>query len=527
MDLEKLAMSLRSRSDWQAADLGSSMIHAWARPVYAAWLAVALPVAAVCILAFGPWGLLVFWWLLPLWETVTLEVLSRAVFGAPPSARQVLRGVHRLWWRCKGEVLVRRLVPARAARMPVTQLEGATGAARRLRLQALEDRSSEVPGWTALAFFCFQVGLVLSATVLLVWLTPHWLEVDWETFGKRFAEGHTPVAYHVLAGLGALAIAVVNPFFVASSFAIYLNRRVVVEGWDLDIAFRRMARRLRSAGLAVRPPAVPESNAAVPSEAVIPSSSETAAVGASRGMLAVAVACLWLTLHPASPVLARPAPEADPRVERVLEQVMELEELRTQRDLERWQLRDSLFDGQPARTEEEGWLWLRVAGASLAGASEVVLWSAFGLLALLVLRELFGSRTIPAADPEEPSPGAGPERVMGLDLRRESLPADVPAEAERLWWEGRKVEAASLLYRAALSRLHAEGMELRESFTESDCLVRARRLLPGDRRRFFEILTATWQSIAYAHRLPSDDGIRELCRGWAESFGSTLPGRKG
>ncbi len=47
-------------------------------------------------------------------------------------------------------------------------------------------------------------------------------------------------AWMAAAGLAcfALAVAIVEPFFVGAGFAMYLNRRVELEAWDIEQEFR-------------------------------------------------------------------------------------------------------------------------------------------------------------------------------------------------------------------------------------------------------------------------------------------------
>ena len=43
------------------------------------------------------------------------------------------------------------------------------------------------------------------------------------------------------------AITAMEPFYVGAGFALYLNRRTLLEGWDIEIAFRRIAERQQAA----------------------------------------------------------------------------------------------------------------------------------------------------------------------------------------------------------------------------------------------------------------------------------------
>ena len=50
----------------------------------------------------------------------------------------------------------------------------------------------------------------------------------------------------------AAAVLVLEPFYVAAGFGLYLNRRTLLEGWDIEVALRRIAERHAAALLLVR-----------------------------------------------------------------------------------------------------------------------------------------------------------------------------------------------------------------------------------------------------------------------------------
>src|SRR5690606_23002780 len=49
---------------------------------------------------------------------------------------------------------------------------------------------------------------------------------------------------HLTNLLYALVLVVWEPIYVASGFSLYLNRRTILEGWDIELAFRRLRTRL-------------------------------------------------------------------------------------------------------------------------------------------------------------------------------------------------------------------------------------------------------------------------------------------
>ena len=85
MQLDKLRLDLRPRSNAQGLDLGFALLHAGGADVWRAWLALWLPLSALAVLIGWHWntafGWLLPWWLLPLLERAPLHVLARQVFG--------------------------------------------------------------------------------------------------------------------------------------------------------------------------------------------------------------------------------------------------------------------------------------------------------------------------------------------------------------------------------------------------------------------------------------------------------------
>src|SRR5690606_23475696 len=49
---------------------------------------------------------------------------------------------------------------------------------------------------------------------------------------------------HLSNLLYALVLVVWEPIYVASGFSLYLNRRTILEAWDIELAFRRIRARL-------------------------------------------------------------------------------------------------------------------------------------------------------------------------------------------------------------------------------------------------------------------------------------------
>jgi hypothetical protein len=115
-----------------------------------------------------------------------------------------------------------------------------------------------------------------------------------------------------------------------------------------------------------------------------------------------------------------------------------------------------------------------------------------------------------------PTPAAGPKqrpRVSGLDLDPQSLPDDVVAAARAHWARGAAIEALSLLYRGALSRLvERRLLPIPDSATELECVRLVDRTLEEDAARAFGDLTQAWIATRYAGKPPSTSFFESLCQ---------------
>lgn len=509
MNLEQLAVRLRARQGWEAADLGLRLVQAWWRPVYGPWLSLALPAAALLTWFGGVFGLLVFWWLLPLLEITALFALSRSVFGSTPSWKQCLRAWPGLARKAAPELALRRLHPARSLRLSVGQLEGLRGEPWRTRARSL-DIPLHSPGLLPAIFLTFEIGALLAAVALAVIMSPGWLGVDWELFFDQYLLGNLPRAVYRGSSLSvAIVVLVLHPFYVAAGFGYYLDHRTRLEGWDLEVAFRRLARRTAAQSSPRETPA--RGGGSLGAGLVLALMLATASPGHGQPVERApeadqAEATSIDTSVEMAPAEWTGATEEDPR--KVIVEVMTRPELARQEAVFHWQARETNAASIPV---------LGVVAALLAVVLKPVLWILAAILLWLLLRAAW--RAIPDRRAgATPPPTAPPERLLGLDVRPESLPTDVAASAETLWRQGKPVAALSLLYRGALQQLISEGLELRESFTEDDCLRAAQERLAHERASFLARLTRAWQTVAYAHQTPGTDEVSALWTDWPRHF---------
>jgi hypothetical protein len=487
---EQIAVVVRPREGYEAVDLGFRFARALFWPLFPAH---ALVVAGVTLALYAGlsdrlwFAALLIWWLKPLYDRVALAVLADALFGRTPTLLETLSSLPRLILRTGllHSLTWLRFSPLRSFSAPVLQLEGLRGLERSRRVSVLVGRDSRAALGLLFACGIFELVLLAAGLQLAATFRP---EGSIAEFWRDALAGGGPEITLLEALLYPVAILLVEPFYVAGGFALYVNRRIWLEGWDIDLAFRKLEQR----------------------------------VAEQRGALARAVSLGLVALVLALPLAARADEEAaasTPTCEEpgpagaqaCIAAVLASEEFATVEKVEIWlpKASEPEVGGEPGFLARFG-LWLASVGATLL---RVVMWLALaGLLAALavVIMRALRERNRNA----EGKLAETPVRT-GLDLRPESLPADVVAEARTRFARGDAAGALSLLYRGALIHLVGRfGLRVPAGATEGECERLARAALDAGLAGDFKALSRAWVYCAYAHSAPEPDAFAELCQRW-------------
>ena len=496
MQLDDMTIQVRPRSHREAMDLGLRLVQSYWRAIYRPLLLVVLPIFVIInlLLSEHMWlAGLIIWWLKPLYDRIVLFVLSHAVFGQTPDSRETLRHLPRL---LKTGLFINltlfRFAPGRSFTLPVWQLEGLRGKARRERLRILQARASGHAYW--LIFMCINIEMILLFSLygLIYMFLPQ--DSGFEVLAPFFSD--TPPYWAELASnaLYLLAVLIVEPFYVAAGFMLYLNRRTELEAWDVELGFRRMAERLTTLGSTV-----------------------ILVVALSLGVLGPG----YVPPAQAEVTASIPGPERPLAVdesERVIKDVLAHEDFATSRNMTLWLPKDFNLDPDDEEFLEDEPLFpglpvLLADGLKLLLLILVVI----AIIYLVVNRDRFlAGFQQRSREKEQPVPTT----LFGMDIQPESLPEDIAAESRRLWQAGQHRLSLGLLYRGSLSRLvNDHRLELNDSMTEGDVLNCARNAaLPEDLQRFLQQLTFAWQTIAYAHRRPAEGKVANLLTDWPTHF---------
>jgi hypothetical protein len=239
VQVEAIALHLRPRSMSEATDLGVRLVQANARSVWATftpvWALVVL-IALACG-SVAPWlPSVVIFWMKPWLDRTLLFVLSRAVFGSPTRLRDVWAAQSAVWWQQLFLTLTwRRLSPWRAYTQPARQLEGQRGAAGRARRKQLLFGKRGAAFGMHSAFAQAESLLLIGVLALVVWSTP---EGTQRAMFDSIVSSDGPWTSFAIAAAYAGIVLLVEPFYVGAGFAMYLNRRVELEAWDIEQEFR-------------------------------------------------------------------------------------------------------------------------------------------------------------------------------------------------------------------------------------------------------------------------------------------------
>jgi hypothetical protein len=278
-----------------------------------------------------------------------------------------------------------------------------------------------------------------------------------------------------------LAASWVDVFITAAGFGLYVNSRTWVEGWDVELAFKRMANRIRGV------------------------------VGVFLlGLLIVLTAPVQaLDESVDGSIVGNSSKDFEAYHEKYKEPKEKIEEIKKHEDFKVYKekYKESKASSLPSSAPMGGLAEVFTAlGYALLG---IFLFILLGAIVWLIMRArtLRGSSSVNVVREKA-------RVVMGMEVTAASLPDDLMSVARGLWSAGENLQAMSLLYRGALAWwIDRAGVDIVESDTEGDCLQRVKNTARGE-VGFFQDLTDLWMKAAYNMNVPLDVEWDELCRKW-------------
>lgn len=234
--------ALKRRDFREAADTGlliwrNSFIY------FVPFFAVPFWICAFSIRLFSEfplfWSCFVIWLLKPFFDRLILHVISIRFFESGAGMKRLCRGLGKNL-RCglAGDLLWRRFSPLRAVMIPVRILEenSKTGTRIAARKKNLKKGGIKYCALLSLWGVLVETSLLFGETLFFI------------IMAELFSSGLTSV---LLSSPGNYEIyfytawcinyMLVETIYVCMGFNLYINSRTTVEGWDIEIIFRRFA----------------------------------------------------------------------------------------------------------------------------------------------------------------------------------------------------------------------------------------------------------------------------------------------
>ncbi|GAA6186554.1 MULTISPECIES: hypothetical protein [Aliiglaciecola] len=520
MNIDNLTLEIRPRNSWRSFDLGCRMALRWYRSLISFWLVVTLPIFVLACAIDIVWGVVAFWWLKPLYERGLLHILSRQVFGETVTAKDAIRAWPRLlkkqWF---ASITWRRLSPTRGFDLAIQQLEGLDGVARSKRLSILHRTIDDNTAWWTFICLGWELIIIFGLVALISYVVPagvefdYWLVITSDNWG-------TELTFNLFTYLAYLLIA---PIYIAGSFAAYLNRRVILEAWDIEIGFKRAINKVTKPALG----AVASCILAV-MLCFSPVSESWAEDSSAKIELPQFEDNQYSELKDTDPANQQNIEfESEAKIQAILD-VPPFNGQQTETDY-RWVGwgSDDEAESDSEKTSSDLPSWLVNGLMFFANFSEVLMWLAFGVtLLLLVYLSKDNIKGFFNQSPKQPATDELEMPLFSQAYQGDAMPDDVVSEIDLLFDAKAYRKLMSLMLITSLLEISKEqALPLTKSMTERECLEVIKTSVVGERSEFMQRLVDTWVHLAWAHKWPEKTTMQLLCEQWKTLFADAEVGR--
>lgn len=519
MNLDKISIDTRLRTPWQAVDLGFCFAKHHYFKLLILWVAPMLLVAVISTLLFSKnlyiaW--FIIWWFKPLYDRAPLFYASRALFGETPPLSTVFKSlftIYRFDWL--PSLTWRRFSFTRSFDLPITLLEQLSGKKRSRRKDLLHNKHSGVA--VALSFVCilFESTIAYGSYLLIAVLIPEQANLN---LVSEYMSNNAIIGWleHVFY---LAAMPIIAPFYICAGFLLYINRRIELEAWDVEIQFRKMASKAHNENRPLKSLSI---------------------------MLPLSLALGFSTIFSPNIALAD-SPHSDNKAltltplstpeqaKELINQVLASDDFQNEKQVSGWRLKQKNEDEDSKSWFESFLEWLEkslnLEGRSdnkdydlnsIAKVIEIAFWLLFSSMIAWIIyryRSHLGNLANILPNDKRDKVDNAPKSLFGLEITKESLPLNIVAEVNRLSETREYRNALSLLYRATLSQLiHQKQLSFADSSTEIECLNVVKTSKAPDLIEYTERLTNIWQTMAYGHNAPKQQALADLCMDYSRIF---------
>ncbi len=496
MNLDKIDITLNQLTPAQAVNIGFITARRYYSKLFLSGLIAILPVfllAVLSVIFFDANALagLLIWWLKPFYDRVILLQGSRLLFRENVSLTDIIKSLKTaLFNGLFANLTWRRFSFIRGLSLPVSLLEQQSGKTYRQRVKILGRKGQGTMSSVTIGLLHFDMFLYFNLFLLLLMLLPETQrELLWELFTDR-NYGGTPHWFTIMTlCFQSISCIIIEVFYVMIGFMLYLNSRIVMEGWGIELGFKRMAERL--SGLSKK-------------------------VLLFINIIGISV-ILGLSVMPSDAISADNSQViVNTKTDKViLKSILQDPEINPYHTVTEWEAKNA-----EKKKEKEEIKPKDFPNADFGNVAEIIRAIIIGVVIIIVLIVLYRYRyLLQGFSLGKKEENDSPQILFGLAVTPDSLPENIEQTAHHLWQKGDFLGVLSLLYRSCLSSLINDYQaNIRESHTEGDCLNIGKKHLPDEKYHYFHQLTKLWQSVVYAHQQPDSDNINTLIYQWQAIF---------
>jgi hypothetical protein len=186
-----------------------------------------------CIVVFS------LWWLKPLFDRFALHIVSKLFFYRDANIKELCSSLYKnIIPGILGDLLWRRFSPIRGAALAIRMLEKQKGKQYRTRKKILANNGLNFGIYLTIICVILEIALSVSAYIF-IYACLMILNIEFTSiFGDSMLCGIFFAFYFI-------NYCIVETLYIAMNFALYINSRVITEGWDLEIIFRKLASKKR------------------------------------------------------------------------------------------------------------------------------------------------------------------------------------------------------------------------------------------------------------------------------------------
>jgi len=183
----------------------------------------------------------IIWLSKPLFDRTVIHVISIRFFERDANIKRLCRGIWKTLFRgLLGDLTWRRFSPLRSAMMPMRLLERNLKPGKLTRERKKHLKNGSIGDCFYITIWGIAVEIALLTGVFLFFVTINEL-----MFGGRIQwESVANIEIYIYA-VWCINYILIETIYVCMGFSLYINSRIAIEGWDIELKFRNFAKKLK------------------------------------------------------------------------------------------------------------------------------------------------------------------------------------------------------------------------------------------------------------------------------------------